>query len=384
MKARVGSRDGVLAAYVTSHGFGHLNRVVTVLNRIPADVAIEIRCAPDLFQRWGERLRREVRFSAGVYDAGAVNPPGDSSSTDGVATLERAIEVHAAARAGLDAEADWLRSRGVSVVLCDVPAPPLSAAARAGIPGCLLANFTWADIYAPLAARGLVAGGRELVRDLRREYRKARVVFRAEPGMAMSWLPGQVPVGLVMEHGQDRRRELEREFGLSRGVKLAGFYVGRYGQRDLAWERLEGMGRLGVHFVSLHAPDGEVPGNFHVVRAEAWSGADLAASVDVMVAKAGYGVVSEAMAAGAPLIYPPRSGFAEHRILDRALRAWGGGIPVSAQRFREMRIERAIERAVSGVRLRRLYRTDGAERVARSITRIGREGVLDSRSLPGK
>ena len=34
------------------------------------------------------------------------------------------------------------------------------------------------------------------------------------------------------------------------------------------------------------------------------------------------------------MIYPPRTGFAEFRSLDRALRSWGGAVPVSARDFR--------------------------------------------------
>ena len=59
------------------------------------------------------------------------------------------------------------------------------------------------------------------------------------------------------------------------------------------------------------------------------------------MAKAGYGTVCEAMVAGTPMIYPPRTGFAEHRVLDRALRAWGGGVPASARDFAELRLERS-------------------------------------------
>ena len=62
-----------------------------------------------------------------------------------------------------------------------------------------------------------------------------------------------------------------------------------------------------------------------------WTGADLAASSDVVVAKAGYGTVCEAMVARVPLVYPPRTGFAEHRALEQALDAWGGGVRISPE-----------------------------------------------------
>ena len=52
------------------------------------------------------------------------------------------------------------------------PPVPLVAARRAGIPGFLLANFTWADIYAP-HARKLGADARRIVREIRAAYRQA-------------------------------------------------------------------------------------------------------------------------------------------------------------------------------------------------------------------
>jgi len=74
---------GGLVVYVTSHGFGHLNRSASVINRIPVDVPVFIRCHSNLFSHWQERLHRPADLSEHVSDAGAVNPVGDSAATDG-------------------------------------------------------------------------------------------------------------------------------------------------------------------------------------------------------------------------------------------------------------------------------------------------------------
>ena len=85
------------------------------------------------------------------------------------------------------------------------------------------------------------------------------------------------------------------------------------------------------------------------------------------MAKAGYGTACEAMVAGTPMIYPPRTGFAEHRALDRALRAWGGGIPASARDFAELRLERPLERAFALKPGPPPFPADGAARVAERL-----------------
>jgi hypothetical protein len=358
------SKCGGLAVYVTSHGFGHLNRAVAVINRLPAEIPVTIHSHPNLFDHWRERLRRPARLEPHISDVGVLNPPGDSQATDRAATLEWAARVHAEAMAKADEEAARLRDGRTAAVLCDVPPVPLVAARRAGIPGFLLANFTWADIYAPHARE---AGGaaRKLVADLRRAYRQATALFRAEPALKLADIAPVIEVGMVVTPGHDRRRELRERLGLSASDKIVYFYVGRYGQANLGWDHLAKLKR--VAFVGFHAAPSRCLPNWRVVPATEWTGADLAASADAIVAKAGYGTVCEAMVAGTPLIYPPRTGFAEYRALDRALRAWGGGVPASAREFAELRLERLLERAFALRPGPPPFPADGAARVAERL-----------------
>jgi hypothetical protein len=370
--ARLGG--GTLAFYVTSHGFGHLNRAVAVINQVAPDLRVIVRAHPDLFPHWRERLTRPAELAAHVSDAGAVNPPGDSTATDIPATLRRAMDVHVGAMAGLDEEVHFLRDQRVTALLCDAPAIPLIAARRAGIPGFLLANFTWTDIYAPYA-RGAGADAARLVADLRTAYRQATGVFRAEPAMRMSWLRGQRSVGLVANPGRNRRSELRRILSLGTREKLVYFYVGRYGQNDLDWERLESYAGKGIHFVGYHAAPVGPLRNLHTVSASQWTGGDLIASTDALLAKAGYGTVSESMACATPIIYPPRRGFSEYRALDRALRSWGGGIPIHTREFVAMKLDRALERALELGSLKSPFPTDGAKQIARHLSGLCRRGA---------
>jgi hypothetical protein len=365
------SRQGGLAVYVTSHGFGHLNRTAAVLNRVPADVPVTIKAHVSLFRHWRERLTRPAELESFVSDSGAVNPPGDSATTDGPATVRVAARVHAEAIARLDDEVQRLVKGGSAAVLCDAPALPLLAARRADIPGFLMSNFTWADIYAPHARR---SGGDaiDFVRSLRDAYRNATATFRLEPALRMSWLSPGYSAGMVVNQAKDRRVELRRFLGLKKSDRLVYLYLGRYGQRDLDWSRLAGPAEEGVHFVMYAPLPSGSSSNVHSVPTDGWPGGDLITSSDAVFAKAGYGTACEAMGHRTPLIYPPRHGFAEHRILDRCLRAWGGGIPISSRDFRSLRLKGALERAFQVEPGPPPFRADGASRIAKFLTEICR------------
>ncbi len=357
------SRPRSLAVFVTSHGFGHLNRTVSVLNLIPDEIPITIHCGAELITHWGERLIRPASFEPRPTDFGAYNPPGDSLTTDGSETIRRALEAHAEAVARIETDANLLRSSGASVVLCDAPATPLVSAKKAEIPAFLLANFTWADIYREHAVDEL---GKKLVAELNAIYSQATAIFRAEPALPLTGIAPIIEVGMVVTPGRDRRVELREKLGLATSDRLVYFYVGRYGQYGMGWDRLRKMGERGIHFVGFHPPPhdaGEVP-NLHVAPPWEWTGADLAASCDIAVAKAGYGTVCEVIVAGTPFIYPPRTGFAEHPELERALNAWGGGIRVSPQDFNEFAIEAAIDQALTLRPGPPPFPIDGAQRVA--------------------
>jgi len=345
-----------------------------VINRMPLDVPVTVRSNPDLFDHWHERLRRPAKLEAHISDVGALNPPGDSAATDGVGTLALAARVHAEASHRIDDEASKLREEGTAAVLCDAPPLPLVAARRAGIPGFLLANFTWADIYAPHAQK---VGGDAVafVAELRAAYRQATALFRCEPALRLSDIAPTIEVGMVVTPGRNRGDELRKDLGLTKAERLVYFYVGRYGQANLGWDRLGRLAQQGVHFVGFHAPPTSALSNFHVVPPTAWTGADLAASTNVMVAKAGYGTACEAMVAGVPMIYPPRTGFAEHRALDRALRAWGGGVPASTRAFAELKLEPLLAKAFALETGPPPFPADGAARVAERLTETCRSSV---------
>jgi UDP-N-acetylglucosamine:LPS N-acetylglucosamine transferase len=124
-----------------------------------------------------------------------------------------------------------------------------------------------------------------------------------------------------------------------------------------------------VHFVGFHQPPVGPLANFHAVPASEWQGADLMASADAAVAKAGYGTVSEAMASGTPLVFPPRENFAEHAALESALMRWGGGYRVCERQFASLELHEVLEQALSHRPGPPPFPIDGAERIAALLTR---------------
>lgn len=373
---RVPSRH--IVVYVTNHGYGHINRVVAVLNHVPESVRITVRADPEVISALRQRLRRGFDRGEFPSDQGTVSPPGQNSQTDIPATFVRLKSRMAAIDAAADDELRWLREAGVDAVYADASPMPLGIAARAGIPAWLGANFTWDEIYADLLAQldpaEIPGSQRAFVLETLQRMRHAcsqATLLRCWPHTPMAGIGRRIAdVGLVVNPARMIRPELNCRFGLGPDQALIYFYVGRYGVEDLPWNRLESLPKRYV-FVGLHPPGQELPGRFMTVDPGEFNGADLLASCDAAVVKAGYGAVAEAMAAGTPVIYPPRSGFVEFAYLDLALRAWSGGFPVSDEEFENLDLERALNAAVTGRARSPEVQVDGAAHIARILADPG-------------
>jgi hypothetical protein len=146
------ARRNRIVYYVTSHGFGHLNRAAAVVESMPPGVSILVKTHRDLFPRWRESVRRHCELLDGVFDCGAVHPPGESSLVDATATLSKYNQVHAAALERLDGEIAFLRRNSIAAVVSDIAPLPLRAAKEV-YKLCRTMDYWQAEDY--MAAKGI-------------------------------------------------------------------------------------------------------------------------------------------------------------------------------------------------------------------------------------
>ena len=135
--------------------------------------------------------------------------------------------------------------------------------------------------------------------------------------------PNVERVPLVARRGQPKRGAPSLEaFGIPQSKHLALLYLGNWGL-DIELAGPGTVERLGLS--SWTAPCRQPVANVRAFDARFWRYADVAASVDAVVSKAGYGTLTECIANSVPLVYLPRYGFREHEALVVGMNQWGGG-----------------------------------------------------------
>ncbi len=349
--------------YITGHGFGHAIRTAQVLKALPPDVRLILRTTvPE--RLWREELPgRDFVYAPAEFDCGCLQ--SDSVTMQPRATLTRYREIAEQNQAHLSEEVAFLHRENVQCVVTDIPSFPLSAAYAAGIPRLAVSNFTWHDIYAEYAE---TSEDSALLQQMAEEYASATLALITPLATltAADVFPHVQHVPLVARKGHSVRSELKQTLNISQ-PHIALLYLGPWGL-TVNWQALAEW--TDWHFL-IYDPLPQAYPNVTVLDRRTWPYADIAASVDAVVSKTGYGTVTECIANSVPLIYIPRSDFAEHNALVAGMRPWGGGVEIAPEEFHAGRWGDALQSALVAPIQPDAYATNGAEVIAEQIMGFG-------------
>ncbi len=242
--------------------------------------------------------------------------------------------------ARVEAEAERLAQAGARAVVADVPAVALLAAARLGLPAAVVSNFSWLDMYGATFGPGVTEV-------LARAYASARLGVRLWPGgLPLEGVPRVVDV--------PARGVLARVPRAVRGPRSVPVRVALAFGKGLAWDpgvlvaRVEAAG--GAPFVA-RTPD------------------DLV-SADLVLAKAGYSTIAEALLAAAPLVCVPVPDQRESQAIAADVASAGLGLAMSLEELLGALVPGALEGLMERARPQGEVR-DGAAEVLGLLAEAG-------------
>jgi hypothetical protein len=296
-----------VVAYVSAHGLGHWAQMAPVLRALHArDANLRLVLRTDLPERI-LKARGDFPFTLvpGPVDVGVVQR--DAADEDIPATIAAVEQFHGNWDEKAGEEARFLRRTGADLVLSNIAPLAFAAAVDAGMPSIGIASIDWHAIYAPLFPANHFSLDQILA-----AYRDCSLLLKLPLGMPTPAFPRQRPIGLIAGRSEYPRRELRRRLGCEDADRLALIMFGGSAVPAFRIEALAGM--RDWRFIMPSPPASVLPAN--VQEAPAGMGVlDLIRASDAIVCKPGYGIISEAWAAGKPLIYVPRPGFPEYPYL---------------------------------------------------------------------
>jgi L-arabinokinase len=333
----------MIAVYVSGHGFGHATRTAEVLRalraRAPA-LPIQVMTSAPSFLFEGI-VAPPLAVRRLECDVGLVQK--DALVVDEAETAAR----WGAFAAGWDelvaAEAAWVKTAGVKLVLADIPPSAFAAAAAVDVPAVALGNFSWDWIYQHLAAREPAL--EEAASLARSAYGRATLLLRLPFAGDLGAFPQVEDIPLVARRPQMEGDEVRRRLGLGDGPTV----LLSFGGAGLPGLQADSYGALSEYrFVLTGASgDGSVPPNVRrllggEIEAAGLDYPDLVGAVDVVVTKPGYGIVSDCIGAGTRMVYTDRGDFPEYPILSREMTRYIPAVHVGNDDVRQGRLGPAL------------------------------------------
>jgi hypothetical protein len=314
----VNSSSRSIAYYISAHGYGHGVRscdIIRELNNLFPQLHVQIISdLPPVFlsNRIGSS-RNPIR--PGSYDVGMVQL--DSIRVDVQASLTRVVNLGARRKELVSQELDYIRRMGFSLVVVDIPAIPLESAKLAGISRMAIGNFGWDWIYSGFAEQD--RRWAEAVDIFRRQYGCANLLLRLPFSEEMSAFPHIEDIPLVASPGKNRRPDIAALAGCDPDKK---WILLSFTTLDWNDESLESVEQLKDYEFFTVRPLSWSRRNIHPLDRDRVKFSDVVASIDAVISKPGFGILSDCIVNDKPLIYADRSDFLEYAILESAIKKY--------------------------------------------------------------
>lgn len=351
-----------IAYYITPHGFGHAVRSLEVLRRLAAlgpDVEpIIISDIPEALveQNLGRLPRiRRLRLDVGLYQL-------DSIRFDLEKSLALLTGLVSEAEAIIAREMAFLRRERVRAVVSDIAWLPFEAARRCGIPSIGISNFTWDWIYSVYAAED--PRWEPITSTIRRGYEKCSLFLQLPMHGDCSACPVREDVPLVARKAENSGARVRSMLGLDSAEKLI---LLAFVSLDLSEAALRNLANIdGIVFLYKSPMKFDLPGALNLDGAPV-SFPDVVGAADAVLTKPGYGIVSDCLAQGTPVVYTERGLFAEYEVLAETLGRELPSVFLDSKNFSAGNWEPSIREILALPRRLPDIRSDGADVCAGKI-----------------
>lgn len=290
---------------ISSHGYGHLAQVAAVINALwRGQPGLKLTLQGDFpTELLAGRIEPEFHHLRESTDVGiAMLGPTEVNWSETVAGHRR---FHENWNQRLEAQMALFEQCRPDLVLADVPYLPLAATHQLAIPSVALCSLNWVDIIVenPHAAQALEPE----LQVMRSAYSAASKFIQPAPSLPMAWLPNRHAVGPIVAEVSDQRTEIFDYCGLSKSDRIVVVSLGGLpmSERILSWPKIANV-RWFTDVVQATKRQDVVD-----TKNLPWSFHDLLCSADVVIAKPGYGMFTEAGCWGIPVLNITREGWAE-------------------------------------------------------------------------
>jgi len=301
--------------YVSDYGYGHAARDIAIIRRISntwRDAKIYVKTDyPFKFVRQS-LPQKNVEVIKTKNDIGVVFKK-NSTVVDKESTKEMLDGWVSSWDDYIQREREFCKVHGIDLILSDITPQPFIVADELGLPSIGISNFTWYYIFFNLFGRT------EATERIKKAYRCAEMALVLPFNEEMDVFKKRKEISLVSREITADRRTLRRMHGISDDDLLVYVGVGKsFNPLFLNDLKVNSGVKL------LVSSDVELASTIKIPSSETET-QNYIAICDLVVSKAGYSTVSEAIRAKVPMLLFKREGYREDELIVNGVEKLGIG-----------------------------------------------------------
>ncbi len=297
---------------ITNHGFGHATRAAAIASTVKAiEPEVDLVLATTAPQ-WllNEYLPVAYEYRPVAFDIGVIQP--DSLTLNLPATLAKLQRIQADQQTTVAAEAAYLKQRGVSLVLADIPPLATAIAHAADIPCWMVGNFGWDFIYRAFGET--FEGIADWIGDC---FGQCDRLFRLPFHEPMTAFPRVEDTGLTGGTPRYAAADLRARWHLHKPLERTVLLTfGGLGLAAIPYHHLAQFPDW--QFLTFDQGSPDLPNLFRVPR-QGYRPVDVMPLCSRLVSKPGFSTFAEACQLDLPVITVTRNDFAEGPVLVNGL-----------------------------------------------------------------
>jgi len=313
-----------IAFYIDSHGFGHSTRSIALASRFPEDWEIVFKTNGPAWL-FAEELSRDYEQVPSDLDLHPIQSEG--YRVDVERTRDFLVEKIRQSHGLIERERHWLEKQRIDLILSDISPLALEAGFRSGIPCHGVSNFTWHWIMEPMIKDGQ---GLEALSRIEEMVAHSTCNFRLPFSVPEVFPQGSIEAPLLARRPLKGKESFRQTWGMDRETPYVLVTFGGFDTQERDLSILETMTPIQFIRVSPHDLRKDDRREHLLVRdpliSNLWrlGGAglyhpDLVAAVDAVITKPGYGILSETMPLGIPMLLDSREDFREFGAIHSTL-----------------------------------------------------------------
>jgi len=362
---RLSSITKKVCFYISDYGYGHASRDIAIIRHIQNNLDVEIFVKTSRPFNFVKRSLPDIKLIECLNDKGVIledNYPKIYEAKT-LALFEKWVESW---EKYIQKEKMFCIENHIDLILSDIAPQPFLVAKNMEIPSIAISNFTWHSDFSH------IFGNNEITKTLKDAYKSATFACTLPFNEPMKVFRKRIPVSLVSRDITVSRLEFRNTLGIKENEKL--IYVGLGKSMD---ERvLSNLSAIVDPNIRLLLPSGvKLNSKRDISIPEDYTESQNYLGIcDLIVSKAGYSTISEAVRAKVPIFIFERENFFEDIFVGKELKKLNIGEILSFEEFINCawidKVEKIDKYRENFDNLDEKYTKDGCEEITNIIKEI--------------